>query len=49
MALSDLQQYPWNLYQIENVENKVVFLTREAFNSDNILNISYKQEMRKSL
>ena len=31
----DSQQYPWNLYLIEIVEDIVVFLSLKVFNSDN--------------
>ena len=34
MAISDSQQYPWNLYLISNVEDIVVFLGVKVYNSD---------------
>ena len=33
----------------ENVEDKVVLMNQKLFTSDNFSNISYNQEMRKSL
>ena len=46
MAIPDSQQYPWNLYLIDYVEDIVVFLGFKVFSSD-IFYISVV-EMRKS-
>ena len=34
MAASDSQRYPWNLYLIKHVEDIVIFLGLQMFNSD---------------
>ena len=49
MSMPDLQRFPWNLTQIKNVEDNVVFLTRKVFISSSFSDASYKQGMRKSL
>ena len=36
MAMPDLQRYTWNLHQINNVEDNVVFLCLTVLNSDNL-------------
>ena len=35
--MPDLQQYPWNLYLINNWEDVVVSISLNVFNSDNFL------------
>ena len=35
MAMAYSQQYPWNLYLINNEEDKVIFLDLKVFNFDN--------------
>ena len=45
-AIPELQQYPWNLNLIKNVEDTIVFLTRKVFTSESFSIAFYKQEMR---
>ena len=49
MAMSDSQRYPWNPYQINIMEDIVVFLGLEMFNSENSNLFSCSLEMRKSV
>ena len=49
MAMSDSQRYPWNLYLINIMEDTVVFLGLEMFNSENFNLFSCSLEMRKSV
>ena len=48
MPMPDLQQHPKIRNLIKNVEDTVVFLTREVYISVSFSIASYKQEMRKS-
>ena len=45
MAMPELQRFPWNL---KNVEDIVVFMTQKVFISVNFSIISNKQKMPKS-
>ena len=49
MELKNVQLYPWNLNLIENLEDEVVFLTINVFNSDIFFFVSFKHDLRKSL
>ena len=49
MTMHELKMSPKNLYLIQNVEDNVVFLKRQVFNSDNVSIVSYKEKMCKSL
>ena len=45
-AIPELQQYPWNLNLIKNVEDTIVFLIRKVFIYESFSMAFYKQEMR---
>ena len=47
MAMPDLQLYPWNIYQIINEKDIVVFLIWKVIISVSFSITSYKQEVRK--
>ena len=49
MAMPDLQLYPWNIYQIINEEDIVVFLIWKVIISVSFSITSYKQEVRNTL
>ena len=46
IAMTDLQQYPFNLYLIKHVEDNFILLTQKVFNSDRFSFASYKKVIR---